>query len=99
MRQIISTKLNKEIRGEFDRKIRGDTNEWLCRVERENTRTLLVMLQRASIEATTLFRCSRTTRHVLGDKFGRIDVGTIILTLTLIETRPRTKSGSYVAHD
>lgn len=29
-----------------------------------------------------------------GEEFGRINVGTIVFTLTLIETKPRTKNGT-----
>lgn len=79
MRQIISSELNRKISGEFDGKIRGDTNEWLYHVEKENTRILFVMLQRASnvITFISLFAHDATRQCARnGDKFGRIDVGT-----------------------
>lgn len=67
-----------KIRRESDRKICGDTNEWLHHVKKENMRILFVMLQRASTDVIiSLFahdaarQCARN-----GDKFGRIDVGT-----------------------
>lgn len=87
----------KEIRKEIDRKLCSDTNEWSYHVERKYMRTLefISMLQRISINGTMSFRCSRTRRCVWsGEKFGRINVGTIVFILTLIETRPRTKSGT-----
>lgn len=98
VRQIISTELNRKIRREFDRKIHGDTNEWLCRVGRENMRILFVTVWKSidRRDNISLFAHDATCARN-GDKFGRIDVGTIILTLTLIETRPRTESGNYVA--
>lgn len=84
------------IRKEIDRKLRSDMNEWSYHVERENMRTLefISMLRRISINGTMLFCCSRTRRCVWsGEEFGRINVGTIVFILTLIETRSRTKSG------
>ena len=66
VRQIISTKLNGEIRGKFDRKMHSTWHERVVvhRSERENMKTLFVKLQRASTWQD--YRSLRTTRRVLG---------------------------------
>ena len=53
-----------------------------------------------SINVTRLsFAANDATCARNGNKFGRIDVGTIILTLHAnCETRPRTENGNYIVH-
>lgn len=76
----------REIRRESDRELRGDTNEWLYRVERENMRTLEYSShasknidQRDNV--ISLF--TYTTLYIRSDEeFGRINVGTIVFTLS-----------------
>lgn len=96
--QITSTELNSEIRGEFDqRNTRWHERVVVYRAEREeNMRTLVRHVQRATDRRWRWHypAVRGTTRRLLGTAILILEESMLAqLFLTLIETRPRTKSG------